>query len=882
MKKYVSIICVSIILFCFGNCYAKAENINDVPIQVLTDLGVITGNSDEDLMLDKKVNRAEFASMIYRLKYDDPPQLPPSSVFTDVDLHHWASGYIHVMYFDGIISGYADGTFKPSKGVTVNEAYAMALRMAGYSYYMSSQSGIYPENIENTARMTGLSDGVALSGESELSRRDVAEILYNLLDINIMLTSYTIDETPKHYQGGIFYEEIMGLYRGEGIIDGVEGITLEDSNIDEKYITIYGTKMYNDIGITEEDLGLRGTYYYDEDDAGDKYIKVFVPKKNTILEITSEQSPSYANNTYTYYDGKRRKTVKVSPQKDIIYNGAVLLDVGKMLPNYGKISLVDNNGDKEYDVIKIEDYEFIYYEYLNEAEEILYYLTNNGRKGINIKDYDRIKIYNEVGEEINFSAISEKTLVMVQKSKKTLKLTACTKTILGEIVKYYKGEANESDSVVFEGDETEYCIATGFVNMAGNLSIGLSVETHLDKFGNIALITPTDNEGKWLIGYLLKLRVNSDDESVYIKILTQNGNIEEYNLHEKVRLDGENTLRENVIIPYGTVFRFSLNGEGNVRKIDLPFNKSFYESKLNIGEKNEEDNSLMLRTDAKLSYTQAQKSWRRVTVEDDNDAALLGRPFVNEETIIFSVPNESQFTGDESDYTVMNVDGIRNHMISRISSYNTKVDSLTSEVLVIRDGAGELDNSARPILVTKIENVLNEDDEVVYKLTGYYKGAESVFVFKDIDDATIDGRLVEKYDLLQIVEKDGIITACKLLYSNDGTKGELVTTGWYGSSYGLTAEIRYIKGKAIYCEDKKMLFDPDAAIGYDDAINLEGFRVYIVDYDMHGIDVVREGTWREIISQSDNSTKYDTLILGTEWGGPLEVYVIRNQSYLVK
>src|SRR5690606_25411207 len=79
--------------------------------------GIVTGFSDGSFRPDQKVTRAEMAAMLGRalgLK-----ELPATRMtFSDVRADHWASGWIERLVHEGILSGYADRTFRPEQLVT--------------------------------------------------------------------------------------------------------------------------------------------------------------------------------------------------------------------------------------------------------------------------------------------------------------------------------------------------------------------------------------------------------------------------------------------------------------------------------------------------------------------------------------------------------------------------------------------------------------------------------------------------------------------------------------------------------------------------------------------------------------------------------------------
>jgi hypothetical protein len=89
----------------------------DDPVQYLVDQGVISGYADGSFHPNENVTRAQFAKMLVTAM-GWPLQTPPTPSFSDVPADFWAYGYIETAIAHGVISGYTDGTFRPSANVT--------------------------------------------------------------------------------------------------------------------------------------------------------------------------------------------------------------------------------------------------------------------------------------------------------------------------------------------------------------------------------------------------------------------------------------------------------------------------------------------------------------------------------------------------------------------------------------------------------------------------------------------------------------------------------------------------------------------------------------------------------------------------------------------
>jgi hypothetical protein len=79
--------------------------------------GVITGYADGTFRPMANITRAQTAKMVVLAK-QWPPLNPPQPTFWDVPSDHWAYSYVETASSRGIVGGYADGSFRPGNLLT--------------------------------------------------------------------------------------------------------------------------------------------------------------------------------------------------------------------------------------------------------------------------------------------------------------------------------------------------------------------------------------------------------------------------------------------------------------------------------------------------------------------------------------------------------------------------------------------------------------------------------------------------------------------------------------------------------------------------------------------------------------------------------------------
>lgn len=188
MRKVLSFVLVlSLVLGSFGMAFAATPALSDVAgqdcedaVNVLTQLGVVEGYPDGSYKPDKVVTRAEMAVIVISaLGLED--YAVGTAKFSDM-AGHWSNGYVAYATSLGIIAGYPDGTFKPDKTVSYDEAATMLVAALGYT--PDSLVGTWPANFVSKAKTLGILEGIK-AGTAGAVRGDIAIMTYQTLDQNI-------------------------------------------------------------------------------------------------------------------------------------------------------------------------------------------------------------------------------------------------------------------------------------------------------------------------------------------------------------------------------------------------------------------------------------------------------------------------------------------------------------------------------------------------------------------------------------------------------------------------------------------------------------------------------------------------------------------------
>lgn len=188
-KRWICLLTVIGILSC--GVTAAASSFPDVPdsaayaeaAEYLSDVGIMQGDTNGNFNPDNYVTRAQMAAIICRM-LGETVVSSGSTGFSDVPVSYWANGYIVKATELEIISGYRDGTFRPDNTVTYEQAVKMVIIAAGLSAAAEEQGG-YPTGYLLVAEQIDILGNLGLEMGAQLSRANVAMLLFNYFNYNI-------------------------------------------------------------------------------------------------------------------------------------------------------------------------------------------------------------------------------------------------------------------------------------------------------------------------------------------------------------------------------------------------------------------------------------------------------------------------------------------------------------------------------------------------------------------------------------------------------------------------------------------------------------------------------------------------------------------------
>ena len=205
MKKFLSLVLALVMTMSLVTISAGAKDFADdsdidykEAVDVISALGIVDGYSDSSFRPDGSLTRGAAAKIICNLILGPTTASALSAStapFKDVPTTNVFAGYITYCAQRGIISGYGDGTFRPTGTLTGNAFMKMLLGALGYDSSIEGYTGSnWQVNVTKQAVGIGLEDGNDdFVGTQAVTRQEAA--LYSLNMLQATMVEYDQQST---------------------------------------------------------------------------------------------------------------------------------------------------------------------------------------------------------------------------------------------------------------------------------------------------------------------------------------------------------------------------------------------------------------------------------------------------------------------------------------------------------------------------------------------------------------------------------------------------------------------------------------------------------------------------------------------------------------
>lgn len=474
-KLLVTLLVLTFLLSTFNVGFA-ADN-DDVSRTPAVDraiaLGILRGDDQGNLNLDKPITRAEALALIIRISGLEVSAdlMKGATIFPDVNSDpslQWATGYINLGVSNKIINGFPDGTFKGNNIVTYAEMAKMLLYAMNYG--VTVEGAPWPAGVMAKADDLKLFDKVAAAPNLPAIRGDVVQMIDNSLTVRHLVqkgygsTEY-YEEGKEDFLYKLRIDEIAGPDE-EGLY--VTGIARVNNRLDEDEIELEDGNIYTlktpDVE-AEEIFGKKVKIWVKRDDNKQYkdvfYVKVETAEKDNLFDAIKKVDGKKLelNIANKKYDLQTDKDGDVTTKIYINYKEADLADLdkglyGNFVLERGEIVFANLFEFDENDMGLVSEVAEDYIEFIA--------LEDAKKDEIDMDEFDDIFVYDKYFNVLDVEDIEEDSLIFfwVNKDDDQIFIVVTDDVVEGEIDRVRENKVridgksyDKADSAILSYDE---------------------------------------------------------------------------------------------------------------------------------------------------------------------------------------------------------------------------------------------------------------------------------------------------------------------------------------------------------------------------------------------------------------------------------------------
>lgn len=893
------ILAVTMLLTMMSGLVASARSDMDTVIFDLQSLGIMVGDENGNMELEQPVTRAEFTAIVIRLMgMEDVTALSVADgKFSDVPESYWAAGHINLLSGLRVIEGTSATTFEPEANITVEAACKILVNTLGYSTPANAKGG-FPTGYMMQASEIGLLKNIGQT-QIPLTRGEIARLVYNALDIDMMVLSASGSDAR--------YEVSFGKTLRNDLTDKSAGNLMKMTGI--VTATVDTWLLAPNASITKDQIEVNGKIYEAKDPSFKKYIGQWVDffvyeDENTGREIIQDMQANVRNQVWSvdvnslrdasgtkvsyYIEGTSGSYEQLSVNTDtqyvlnnrsqVTWTAENLLDL-----DHGSLTFIDNDNDDVIEIVLVKSHNSVIVEDVMENNWTVYFKDGfmvGGRKDLELDPEDDDKIVTLTDAEGN--AISPEII----KKDDVLSIFTAGEGKNTEVVhssKQVKGNITEvNDETITIGEETFSCEDKAILETA---VVGQEVCAYINYLDEIVYIEKEQADN---YAYILETSAGQAITANYqIRVLIPDTLAEKTEEVEN-ESGGANTSISKIacknkavgvldIADRASVTRLKPNADGNMVLVTEKISKSILAGlkgsviayKTNAqGKINEITFPQAINTYDKKYYNSYERTFGK------SSGGAFG---VNEKTMTICIPDPAQNSNPtENDYMV-NVE-MNNGQEYTVTGYDVNDDTHTADLIVVTmnmkaGNPGAVTTSSKVGFVNKISETSNENGDIIRKITMLTEGKESEFlVSEDITDQSQFNK-VQNGDLISYsLDVRDRIDAVKVLgsFKTEPAVGQMDKRGDYETFCGYLVDADFNQ-----VSENKNRWVHTLYCGFEESGNSEqtyevtrsgGPAVFIYNSgekraEIGDIKQIRQGYDKIFVSATANSSKVRAIVV---------------------
>ena len=423
---------------------------NEEAIEVLKTVGIMVGDENGKFNPDAKVTRNEMAVVMCNLLDYTVASYKGTSPFTDVP--EWAEPYVAACYTNGITSGYDKVTYGGNDTVTTGQAALMLLKALGYFQYSADFGSDWLVETTKNGSNAGLFDGVATGAKEALTRNDVAQMVLNALEADLVKAEKNGSDVQV---GDIVISGGKATYDARTGTDS-KYAKIDNTKVDGKYTIQLGEELYKGDLVkadgADDDFGRPSVKWTFEN----KEIGTYADDADAVYTATVEKQDLYDLVGSDVYNDLKNGDADFS----VVVDGVALKDV--KLSDY----IVKNNDDDAGDkIIKKGATTEVFID--DDSNDVVITVINSYVAQVD-GDYDKndeeleLDILDEAPVDVKDTTLSsddfdyldsysDEDYVLITVADKEIKTIALAETVEGKVTAY-----TEKKNVTVDGTKYEY------------------------------------------------------------------------------------------------------------------------------------------------------------------------------------------------------------------------------------------------------------------------------------------------------------------------------------------------------------------------------------------------------------------------------------------
>lgn len=761
MKRIIGILMI-IGLLINGNVFAAESKNTDVcnETKILAGLQVYSMIHDNE----EKPTRGEFADILVNIDGAEFKDEFDKGAFFDIEQGDPDAAVINYVYLNGYMK-VTDNKFEKDKNLTVKDAIFGILNVMGY------QSESFANVYQGLADSLGITKGMnIISGE--INYYSLSKLLYNALNAPM----YRGDENNT------LLSVKLKLIHKRGIIEGIYGKYLYGTPVllKENEILINGQKYLAGDDEMLDAIGYNVDFWYQDDEDAEPQIFYWrADSKYSSMTIAIKDVTAVSKDKISYENGNKSKNIRFEDDIRILKNSMPQADLSFVEDSKikGDITFIIKDNKvlyafartyKSYAVEKVQD-DVITFKYsaddtgsnklkLNDSR-INYIIMTDGFMG-NVEDITAGSIIS-VAQEEN----SEYCFIYVS-----------TKYVEGTVTSY----RGDNGTTIYTMDNTEYTMDSQLYEktekrVKGTQQISLNEDYgfYLDVADEIV-----DAEllgyNKYLYGYITKVSIDEEvfPEVYQMKIYGASPKGEKkYNIPKNIKFNGKQKKREDVMHAVEDywknstelnppICKYKISRKGDIEAITIEVRKTF---------DNVSDDYITMPYEPGEYLYYDYYNYFTPTASGKKANVIYRKGW--DSSVCFRIPSNRQDIKkfDAGSPVDMGIEG-DGKIKANFAFYD--FDEFYRPACIVYNASGEqsISNETEDVMgIQNLSTVVNEDDEIVYRVGGYMHGVYTEYNIED--DELLDlAKTLKKGDFILITTDGDTITDAELYMTVDEDK----------------------------------------------------------------------------------------------------------------